>query len=147
LSQHEVFTQPIKDLGHINITLTKIIENKKESLLKLKNNKIPRSLQLKCELTTSSAYTNNPDFLTLKTELQHEVSNFIEKGSKIMTKWAETNIHLLTIDRCADILSKALQILDGLTSFYTEIIGTPIWPSVPTTHASLFLFKLYLSNT
>jgi hypothetical protein len=59
LSQHEVFTQPIKDLGHINITFTKIIENKKESLLKLKNNKNPRSLQLKCELTTLSAYTNN----------------------------------------------------------------------------------------
>jgi hypothetical protein len=64
-----------------------------------------------------------------------------------MTKWAETNIHLLTMERCSDILSKALQILDGLTSFYTKIIGTPIWSSVPITHTSLFLFKLYLSNT
>jgi hypothetical protein len=86
------------------------------------------------------------DFLKLKTELQDEVINFIEKGSHIMTKWAEINIHLLTRDRCTDILSKALQILDGVTSFYTEIIGTPIWPSVPTTHINLFLFKLYLSN-
>jgi hypothetical protein len=146
LSQHKSFTQPIKDLGHINLTLTKIINNKKESLLKLQKNKIPRSLQLKCELTTSPAYISNLDFLKLKTELQDEVINFIEKGSHIMTKWAEINIHLLTRDRCTDILSKALQILDGVTSFYTEIIGTPIWPSVPTTHINLFLFKLYPSN-
>jgi hypothetical protein len=39
LLQHEVFIQAIKDLGHINITLTKIIEKKKDSLLQLKNNK------------------------------------------------------------------------------------------------------------
>jgi hypothetical protein len=60
LLQHVGFTQHITDLGHISLTLTKIIEHKKESLLKLKNSKIPRSLQIKCELTTSSGYTDNP---------------------------------------------------------------------------------------
>jgi hypothetical protein len=50
------------------------------------------------------------------------------------------------MDHCSDILAKALQILDGLTSFHTEIIGMPTWPSALTARTTLFLFKLYLSN-
>jgi hypothetical protein len=67
LFQHEVFLQPIKDLGHICITLTKLIEKKVDSLYQLKHNsKIPRSLHIKCELITSPAYMNNNDFLHQK---------------------------------------------------------------------------------
>jgi hypothetical protein len=148
LSQLESFTQHIKDLGHINMSLTKIIEKKKDSLLQLiENNKIPRSLQIKCELTTSSAYIDDPDFLTLKADLQNEVSTFIQNGCKIMAKWTEKNIQKLIYDRCSDILSKALQILEALVAFYTEILGAPCWFSVPKEHNALFLLKLYLSNT
>jgi len=147
LSQHEVFSQPIQDLGVICLTLTKLIEKKKESLLNLKNhNKIPRSLRLKCELTTSPAYSEDPNFLELKEELQNEVTNFMEKGRKIMATWAEINVQHLIQDRCSNIFSKALLILDGLTSFHTDILGIPVWPSVPSTHTTLFLLKLYLSN-
>ena len=147
LSQHEGFTQLIKDLGHINISLTKIIEKKKDSLQQItKHNKIPRSLHIKCELTTSAAYTDNPTFLTLKAELQDKVSVFIQEGSEIMARWTEMNIQLLINDRCVDILSKALQILDGLIIFHTEILGVPTWPSVSIEHNTLFLLKLYLSN-
>jgi hypothetical protein len=54
MSPHEVFIQPIKDLGNINLFLTKIIEKKKQSLTLLQTEqKIPRSLRIKCELTTS----------------------------------------------------------------------------------------------
>jgi hypothetical protein len=148
LSQHEAFTQPIQDLGLINLTLTKLITKKKESFSNLKDkNIIPKSLRIKCELSTSPAFENNPDFLQLKEELQDEVSNFIQKGTAIMTKWAAVNIQLLTIDRCSDILSKAMSILDGLTILNTEILGTPCWPSVPQNHIPLFLLKLYFSNT
>jgi hypothetical protein len=148
LSQHEAFTQPIQDLGLINLTLTKLITKKKESFSNLKDkNIIPKSLRIKCKLSTSPAFESNPDFLQFKEELQDEVSNFIQKGTAIMTKWAAVNIQLLTIDRCSDILSKAVGILDGLTILNTEILGTPCWPSVPQNHTSLFLLKLYLSNT
>jgi hypothetical protein len=88
----------------------------------------------------------DPDFLELKEELQNEVSNFMEKGRNIMATWAEINVQHLIQDRCSNIFSKALQILDGLTSFYIETIGIPVWPSVPTAHITLFLLKLYLSN-
>jgi len=64
-----------------------------------------------------------------------------------MTKWAAVNIQLLMLDRCSDILSKAIGILDGLTIFNTEILGAPCWPSVPQNYTTLFLLKLYLSNT
>jgi hypothetical protein len=148
LSQHEGFTHLIKNLGHINISLTKIIEKKKDSLLQLtKNNKIPRSLQIKCELTTSAAYIDDPDFLAWKADLQQETSNFIQKGSEIMAKWTERNIQLLIIDRCSDILNIALQILDGLVAFYSEILGLPNWPSIRKELITLFFFKLYFSNT
>lgn len=147
LSQHGAFNQPIQDLGFISLTLTKLIVKKKENLFPMKNNnKIPRSLRLKCELTTSPAYANNAEFLKLKEELQNEVSIFIKKGTSILTSWAETNIQLLIQDRCSNILSKALPILDGLVSYYTEIIGMPTWQSVPTQHTTLFLLKLYLSG-
>jgi hypothetical protein len=60
--QHEVFIQPIKDLGNINLFLTKIIIKKKQSLALLENEQnIPRSLCIKCELTTSPSYASNQD--------------------------------------------------------------------------------------
>jgi hypothetical protein len=128
--------------------MTKTLEQKKESHKNLqKENKIPRSLRIKCELTTSPSYTNHPVFLKLKTELQQEVSNFITRGSKIMTDWANENVKLLNYDRCSNILKKALIILDGLTSFHLDVIGTPQWPSVEDKYIPLFLFKAYFSST
>ncbi len=147
MSQHEVLTQPIKDLGTINLNLTKILEKKKESLHTLQNDdKIPRSLRFKCELTSSPSYTNHPDFLKLKDEFQQELNTFIKNGARIMSKWASINVKLLNIDRCTDILGKALQILDGLIFFYSNIFGTPTWPSVDDKFLTLFLFKFYISN-
>jgi len=148
LSQHEVFSKSIQDLGDICLSLTKLIEKKKESLAQLKNdNKIPRSLRLKIELQTSPSYTNDNEFIELKDELSNEVTNFIKKGTKIMTTWAEKYTQRLIRDRCLSIFIKALKILDGLTSFNTDIMGTPSWPSVLPKYTTLFLLKLYLSNT
>jgi len=96
MSQHEVFVNPIKDLGNINLFLTKIIEKKKQSLTLLQTEqKIPRSLRIKCELTTSPSYASNQDFIRLKEEMQDTVANFIKKGTEIMTEWASVNIKLL----------------------------------------------------
>jgi hypothetical protein len=147
-SQHKAFLQPIKDLGYTCLTITKLIEKKKDSLHQLQNNdKIPRSLRLKCTLTTSPAYKDNDVFLQQKEKLKNEVNLFIKKGTEIMTDWAVTNIQLLEVDRCLNSFIKALQILDGITSYVTEIIGTPSWPSVPMKYTSLFLLKLYFSNS
>jgi hypothetical protein len=148
MSQHEVFVHPIKDLGNINLFLTKIIEKKKQSLTLLQTEqKIPRSLRIKCELTTSPSYASNQDFIRLKEEMQDTVANFIKKGTEIMTEWASVNIKLLTYDRCSNLLLQAVKILEGLSSFYLEDIGTPKWKSLPSNkYIPLFLFKLYFSN-
>jgi hypothetical protein len=147
LSQHEAFTQPIKDLGLVNLDLTKILEKKKESLRLLQQEKkIPRSLRIKCELTTSPAYTYNPVFQKLKANFQQKVSNFITDGTKIMTDWTVMNVQLLTIDRCSNILTKALQILDGLTFFHINVLSNPVWPSTEGKNIPLFLLKFYLSG-
>jgi hypothetical protein len=71
---------------------------------------------------------------------------FIDKGTNIMTKWAQRNIFLLKRERCLNTFRKALQILDGLIHFHKAVIGTPSWPSVPPNNITLFLIKLYLSN-
>ncbi len=147
LSQHEAFTQTIKDLGITSTTLTKIIEKKKESCQQITDkNKIPRSLRLKCTLTTSPSYVDNPDFLRLKEKLQEKTDIYIKEGTEIMAEWAAINIQLLSEDRCHDILVKALQILDGLVSYSSEIIGVPNWPSAPNNNLTPLLLKLYLSN-
>jgi hypothetical protein len=147
LSQHEALTSPIKNLVTTNLTLTKMLEEKKKSSQLLHDHKkIPRSLRIKCELTTSPSYSSHPVFLKLKDELKQEVAAFITNGTKILAKWADTYIQLLTIDRCSDIMKQALQILDCLTTFYVGAIGTPLWPSVEDKHLTLFLFKAYLSD-
>ena len=92
-------------------------------------------------------YSLHPRFIQLKEDLRNAVQDFIATGTKIMTEWADVNISLLLRDRCLRILNKALKILEGLTSYFSEVIYNPNWPSAtPNLHA-LFLFKLYLSNT
>jgi len=148
MSQHEAFTHLIIELGNTNLLLSDIIEKEKESLKQIKyNNKIPRSLRIKCGLATSPSYANNTEFIKLKDELQEAVSSFIQKGTNIMVEWAEINIQLLKRDRCLSIISKALTLLDGLSSFFLEGVGIPHFPSLPATkYINLFLGKLYLSN-
>jgi hypothetical protein len=63
-----------------------------------------------------------------------------------MAEWAAINIQLLSEDRCHDILSKALQVLDGLVSYSAEIIVFPNWPFAPNNKVTQLLFKLYLSG-
>jgi len=145
LSQHGVFTQPIIDLGTIILNSAKALTKKQESLKLLQSdNKIPRSLRIKCELTTSPDFADHPGFLRFKNQLQQEVAGFIARGTKIMIGWTELHTQLLNLDRCASILGKALQILEGLTYLFTNIFGTPLWPSVEDKLIPLFLFKYYI---
>jgi len=147
MSQPHVFKTRICDLGIINLSHTGTIEKKKENLNLLVNNKkIPRSLRIKCELSTSPDYASNQDFLRLKEELQNTVQDFISTGTKIMTEWAGVNILLLLKDRCYSIFSKALPMLDGLTSYYSDILSTPRWITNSNKFNTLILLKLYLSN-
>jgi hypothetical protein len=146
-SQHEAFTQHIKDLSEISLTATKVIEKKNDSFLLLTDKKkTPRSLRIKCTLSTSPEFSTDNEFIQLKEELDEAVATFINTGTNVMTKWAQRNIFLLKRERCTNILRKALQILDGLVHFHKEVIGTPSWPSVPTKNITLFLIKIYLSN-
>jgi hypothetical protein len=148
LLQHEALTQYIKDLGSINLTQTKSLEKKKNNFQLLKENKkLPRSLRIKCELTTSPNFANDTDFLQLKDELHQVIDNCIKKGATIITNWAEKNIKLLTVERGFDYLKKAFQILEGLTSFFADTVGYPLWPSVNDKHLTLFMLKTYLSDT
>jgi len=80
-----------------------------------------------------------PEVLKPLILLQHEAFTSI--------MWAGIHIQLLILDQCADFLSKALKILDGLISYSQEIIGAPNWPSIPNNNFPLLLLKLYLSNT
>jgi len=64
-----------------------------------------------------------------------------------MTEWAKVNIKLLTYNHCSNFPSQAINILEGLSSFYLEIIGIPKWKSLPSNKCiPLFLFKLYFSG-
>jgi len=147
LSQHAVFYNLIKDMGDTGLTFTKLINKKKESLSQLKNNKTtPRSLRIKCELTASPPYTSHKKFQHLKEQLQDAVTEFISKGTTIMTEWSETNIHLLTVDRCSNILVNALTLLDGLASYHMDVIGNPGWSPASPASMNLLLLQLYLHS-
>jgi hypothetical protein len=147
-SQPKVLTPYLIELGNITLTHSKQIERKRDSFTLLANNKkIPRSLRIKCELSTSHLYIKDPIYIQLKEELQNAVSDFIMKGTKIMTEWAKHNIELLILDRCLSFFNKALQIFDGLVSYNTETSLVPKWSLPSPRHLNLFLLKLYLSNS
>ena len=149
MSQQAAFTTQIIDLGNTSLTYSKAIDKKKESFQQLKdeaNTKIPRSLRLKCELTTSPVYASHPRFLSFREQFKEKLDSFIKEGTSIMTDWAKTNLELLIQDRCTQIMSKAMRILDGLTGYHMEVIGTPCWPSTPPNQIPLLLLKIYLSN-
>jgi hypothetical protein len=142
-----VFSSTIQELGTISTTHTKVITKKKDSYHQLKdNNKVPRSLCLKCTLTTAPIYAENSDFLRIKEELDSKIATFIKEGSQLMTEWAAINIKLLITDRCHSILQKTLTILDGLIAYTVEVIDSPEWPSVANKNPILLLLKLYFSN-
>jgi hypothetical protein len=62
--QHKALANPIKNLITTNLTLIKMLEKKKVSSQLLHDHKkIPRSLCIKCELTTSPSYSSHPVFL------------------------------------------------------------------------------------
>jgi len=146
-SQHEAFTQHIKDLGEANLAISKVIEKKTDSYTLLtEHKKTPRSLRIKCTLSTTPEFETDDEFILLKKELDDSVADFIDTGTNIMTKWALRNITLLKLERCKRLFKKALQILDGLAHFHKEVIGFPTWPSVSVKDTTLFLIKIYLSN-
>jgi hypothetical protein len=106
--QHCALASHIQELGNI---CTIIIKKKKESSNKLLNGNIaPQSLTVKCELTTSPAYENNPDFLAFQQELHEIVNNFTSQSLNVMKKWSLIIMQLLMKDRCSNILKKALSI-------------------------------------
>jgi hypothetical protein len=147
MSQHEVFTPHFIELGNISLAQSKTIKKKKESYNLLKENKkIPRSLRIKCELTTSPSFSSDVDFIEARDALKDIVSDFIKKGTEVMIHWAHKNIQLLLKERCHSILRKALQILDCIASYHADIIGPPNWPSAGKKYVTLFLFKLYFSD-
>ena len=87
MSQHTALENHIKELGKTCLNFTTVIEQKKESASKLTTDKrVPRSLRIKCELSTSPSYENNPDFITLKRELQEALNTFTTIGLNIMKK-------------------------------------------------------------
>jgi hypothetical protein len=147
MSQPEILAPHIIELGNINLIHSKTINKKKHSYQQLTaHNKIPRSLRIKCELTTSPSYSSNPKFIRIKEDLQVATNDYIKTGTKLMTEWAEENINLLLQDRCQTILKKALQLLDGIALYHATVIYTPNWFLSSQNHNTLLLFKLYLSD-
>jgi len=149
MSQHEAFSVNIKELGEITISSTSAIDSKVNSYKQLKfHNKIPRSLRIKCKLTTSPDFSNDEIFLSLKEELDNIVSTFTSNGTKVMTNWAERNIKLLQLQRCTHLFHKILPILECLTAFHLEVIGKPNWPSTVNNNKNIsaFLLTAYFNN-
>jgi len=147
LSQHTALENHIKDLGSTCLNFTTVIEQKKESANKLHTDKrIPRSLRIKCELSTSPSYESNSDFITLKRELQEALNTFTTKGLNVLKKWSLININLLTQDRCHNIMQRAMIILDGLYTYWKNILDPIHRPSPIENNPILFLIKIYFNE-
>jgi len=146
MSQHSALTNDILELGHLYLNFTNIIEKKKESSNKLLTDQhIPRSLRIKCELTTSPSYENDPIYQELKQELHNCVKRFTTESIAIMKTWSVTNIQLLNKDRCNSYLKKAIHILDGLASYWSDIFHPISWPP-EIDNPLLLILKIFFST-
>jgi hypothetical protein len=63
-----------------------------------------------------------------------------------MKKWSIINIHLLIKDKCNNVLKKAISILDGLYSYWEDIIGPAQWPNNIEKNILLLLLKIYFET-
>jgi hypothetical protein len=147
MSQHKAFEKHIKELGKICLNFTNLIEKKRESSSKLFNDtRIPRSLKINCSLTTSPSYEEEQEYINLKQELQNIVRRFQNDGLEVMKKWSLVNIRLLIKDRCHNILSKAIEILDGLILYWENILSPIQWPPAIQNNILILLFKIYFTT-
>jgi len=147
LSQHLALEPHIRELGQICLNFSKLIEKKKESSTKLLNNEgIPRSLRVNCELTTSPTYEEDPEFLTIKKELQDAVNTFKQTGLALMKRWSVSNIKLLPRDRCHNTLKTAIIILDGLNTYWENVLPPIRWPNHIINNILLLLIKIYFTT-
>jgi hypothetical protein len=64
-----------------------------------------------------------------------------------MQKWSIHNIQLLTRDRCNTILKKALYILEGIYSFWSDILGPITPPSKDSDRQALLLLTKIFFTT
>jgi hypothetical protein len=147
MSQHDALENHIKELGALCLNFTTMIQKKKTSSEKLLNNEIiPKSLRIKCELSAAPSYMNHKKFIELKQKLQDEVKTFIQNSTDIMKEWSTINLELLLYDRCNNILQKALNILEGIMSYYSDIINPTSWNSIPHPLIPLLLIKIYFDT-
>jgi hypothetical protein len=146
MSQHSALTKDILELGQIYLNFTNIIQKKKESSNKIVNDHhIPRSFRIKCELITSPSYENTSIYQELKQELQECVNRFTTESLTIMKTWSIANIQLLNKDRCKSFLKKAIHILDGLISYWADLLQPLPWPPI-IDNPLLLILKIYFNK-
>jgi hypothetical protein len=147
MSQHKAFEPHIKNLGKICLEFTTLIENKKETSKNLATSKrIPRSLRIKCDLKTPPAYRSNTRYIELKSELKQTIEKFSNEGREIYKKWSAIYVELLTFDRCNNVLQRAIHILDGICSYWTQKLTPITWPNHIQKHLLVLLIKIYFTS-
>jgi hypothetical protein len=61
-------------------------------------------------------------------------------------EWSVINLNLLLHDRCNNILTKAITTLEGLTSYYLDLLNPTQWASLCPNHIPLLLMKIYFNR-
>jgi hypothetical protein len=123
----------------------------------MKDGFLPRSIRIKCQLTTSEDYRQDETFLQLQKLQDQHVAEFHENALDVFTKWHDRLINLINKDRLIYFLAKGTAILSRMIVFFQHCTNFKInWPSVTDTDIcnkeyrqkilTLFLFKLYTSK-
>jgi hypothetical protein len=63
-----------------------------------------------------------------------------------MKKWSIVNIQLLSQDHCHNIMQRAIILLDGLYTYWKNILDPIDWPSQIENNPILFLTKIYFNE-
>jgi hypothetical protein len=96
---------------------------------------------------SSHCSDTDSELIILKQELNQIVKNFTTQGLSVMEKWSLRNIRLLIQDRCNTILKKALSILEGLCSFWTDMLDPISWPNITNNSQLLMLLNKIFFTT
>ena len=63
-----------------------------------------------------------------------------------MKKWSIINIQLLIKDRCNTLMKTAISILNGLYTYWEDIVGPANWPNDVKTNVLLLILKIYFET-
>lgn len=108
--------KPIKELATTILGLTSFIESKHNSFTKMDMDKtyLPKSIRINIRLTTKKDLQTNPEYISLRTEMENDVKQFQSKLKEITLRNITNEINCFKNIRLSTLINGLVNISEAL---------------------------------